>query len=59
MIATRITYGVRITGDHPRWCAICGTQRSTTRGVFDLHTKPDGKPCPNSGQRVNKVEQAG
>lgn len=59
MIATRYTYGPRITGDHRRWCAICGTQRSTTRGVFDKHTKPDGKPCGNSGKHVNKTERVG
>ena len=59
MIAQRITYGPRITGDHRRWCAICGTQRATDKGKFVTHTKPDGKPCPNSGQKVNQTEAAG
>ncbi len=59
MNATHITYGPRITGDHRRWCAICGTQRATERGAFVTHQKPDGKPCPNSGQKIAKVEQAG
>lgn len=45
--------------DHMRWCAVCGTQRGTQRGRFGQHTKPNGKPCPNSGQRVDEVEEAG
>lgn len=59
MIAQHIVYGKRITYERVRWCAPCGTQRPTVRGCFVEHTKPNGKPCPNSGQRVNKVEQAG
>lgn len=46
-------------GDHMRWCAVCGTQRGTTkRGgvkVFVAHRKPDGKPCGNSEQPVAKA----
>ncbi len=59
MNAQHITYGIRITGDHRRWCAVCGTQRPTTRGKFDQHDKPNGQPCPNSGQSVKKVEAVG
>ncbi len=63
MIAQRLTYGTRITGDHRRWCAICGTQRPTERGKFVPHQKPGARPgdpnCPNSGQKVNQQEQAG
>ncbi len=65
MMATRITYGPRITpsGDHRRWCNVCGTQRSTANGKFIAHKRPDTKPddpdCPNSGQKVNKVESMG
>lgn len=64
MNAQRITYGTRITsGDHRRWCPICSTQRSTINHRFVEHWKPNAKPndppCPNSGMRVDKVEQAG
>ena len=61
MSATRLTYGPRITYSHPRWCSICGTQRPTTRGVFDPHQRPNAKPgdpdCPNSGLSVKKVNE--
>ena len=59
MIATRYTYGKRIVYSNPRWCSVCCTQRATTRGKFDAHSKPDGQPCPNSGQSVKKAEAAG
>lgn len=59
MNITKLDYGQRVTFNRPRWCAICGTQRSTTRGVFDKHDKPNGKPCPNSGEKVNKAESVG
>lgn len=53
------------SNDYPRWCAVCGTQRGTTKHngvkVFVKHSKPDGKPCSNSEQpvAVAQREEAG
>lgn len=59
MNATRLIYSSNVYFDHPRWCAVCGTQRGTTHGKFNQHNKPNGKPCENSGQKVNQTEAAG
>lgn len=59
--ATRITYGNRVTFNHPRWCSVCGCQRATEAGKFIAHQKPNAKPgdpdCPNSGKSVKVVNE--
>lgn len=56
MNATRLNYGLRISGDHPRYCPACGTQRATERGRFVEHQTPQGKRCANSGVSVKAAQ---